>query len=637
MVIKALKNFIVPIIQAQSLVLGKQFSFERSEWHYLSYTTATVHSCVGVSQNVNDEALDLIAALNKFVTALMHPSSVPKDSARKQKCIGKSLESESNPNLERSVDGRSEINTVSSYHLNPPLLQKAIDMMRYQVFNEMPIRLLAFDTEGSHLELVERSEISRRIALQMQRDFDQNFAAATDLTQPASAERDIRNFNSQYLRFAILSHTWIQDATQGEITYTDWNLHNFDRNSIGYQKVANFCRAAANDYGVSFGWMDTICINKESSSELDESIRSMFKWYSRAHVCITYLGCTTAPENMRLDPWFMRGWTLQELLAPRNTKFYTADWRKLNTTLNHDLEDDSIVEEIRTATTITKYELTQPLPNISISRKMQWAAYRRVTRAEDVAYSLMGIFGVSMSTAYGEGAECAFARLIKEILEFSRHSLDLVNFGYRQMDAIFSPSKSVLLPSRPDQYLLRVNVLITWPLPSTPVTITHLGLRVTVLLMPGCSKNISPLRLRPLGGYHATAAVQFVRSGIPESKSIFNLLDASIYTESQDRNHYLDSWDIVFFGVLNFLERPSTVDVPDGNVCFAKPLLFKNEYVDLETLVFRTPSQHQVLFTKQPVAFQLRSTNGEDDSGAGIKIPKNELRKHGMYLRTMYL
>ena len=49
---------------------------------------------------------------------------------------------------------------------------------------------------------------------------------------------------------------------------------------------------------------------------------------------------------------------------------------------------------------------------------MSWASKRKTTRIEDVADCLVGIFGVSMPTLYGEG-ENAFVPLQHEILKSS--------------------------------------------------------------------------------------------------------------------------------------------------------------------------------------------------------------------------
>ncbi|KAF7436053.1 hypothetical protein PC9H_002879 [Pleurotus ostreatus] len=54
----------------------------------------------------------------------------------------------------------------------------------------------------------------------------------------------------------------------------------------------------------------------------------MYRWYRNSHFCIVYL---SASRDGRIDndPWFKRGWTLQELLAPRQLKFFYEDWSKL--------------------------------------------------------------------------------------------------------------------------------------------------------------------------------------------------------------------------------------------------------------------------------------------------------------------
>ncbi|KAF9477473.1 hypothetical protein BDN70DRAFT_765366, partial [Pholiota conissans] len=229
--------------------------------------------------------------------------------------------------------------------------------------------------------------------------------------------------------YAILSHTWIH-AAPGEVTYDDWIKGTLEIGKPGYDKLVNFCKVAERDHRVTLGWMDTICINKESSSELDESIRSMYKWYCDASICITYLAHTSTLSDMLYDPWFTRGWTLQELLAPSKIKFYSMGWEKLVSDDN-DKESLPIISQISAATTITSDEIMTFTNDSSIphSRKMQWAANRQVTREEDTAYSLMGIFNISISIAYGEGAERAFFRLLKKILASSKNVSDIFNWA----------------------------------------------------------------------------------------------------------------------------------------------------------------------------------------------------------------
>lgn len=49
---------------------------------------------------------------------------------------------------------------------------------------------------------------------------------------------------------------------------------------------------------------------------------------------------------------------------------------------------------------------------------MSWASKRQTTRVEDIAYSVMGLFGVNLPMLYGEG-ERAFIRLQEEIMRAS--------------------------------------------------------------------------------------------------------------------------------------------------------------------------------------------------------------------------
>jgi hypothetical protein len=56
-----------------------------------------------------------------------------------------------------------------------------------------------------------------------------------------------------------------------------------------------------------------------------------------------------------------------------------------------------------------------PLSQFSIEERLSWAENRKITRLEDKAYSLLGIFGIHLPPIYGEGKEHAFRRLKEEI------------------------------------------------------------------------------------------------------------------------------------------------------------------------------------------------------------------------------
>jgi hypothetical protein len=100
-----------------------------------------------------------------------------------------------------------------------------------------------------------------------------------------------------------------------------------------WAKVLGCCKIAE-QLGISYIWIDTCCIDKTSSSELSESINSMFAWYRCASLCIAYLSDVTQAWGKKAllgrlpekSVWFSRGWTLQELIAPKDIWFYKSDW-----------------------------------------------------------------------------------------------------------------------------------------------------------------------------------------------------------------------------------------------------------------------------------------------------------------------
>lgn len=50
-----------------------------------------------------------------------------------------------------------------------------------------------------------------------------------------------------------------------------------------------------------------------------------------------------------------------------------------------------------------------------MKERKEWMVGRKTREEEDMAYSLIGIFGVSMEFRYGEGKERALSRLEEEI------------------------------------------------------------------------------------------------------------------------------------------------------------------------------------------------------------------------------
>jgi hypothetical protein len=231
--------------------------------------------------------------------------------------------------------------------------------------------------------------------------------------------------------YAILSHTW--GHPESEVSFDDFEDLQKASLKDGFKKIDYLCKQAKLS-NIAYAWADTACINKSSSSELSEAINSMFDWYSKAKVCYAYLSDVDTSSKSQITPafnialenpgspitasfresnWFKRGWTLQELIAPKHVRFFDVEWRHLGEKL-------SCIELLSSITGISSKVLSDPA-NTKLemfATRMSWASNRTTTRPEDVAYCLLGLFGVHMPLLYGEGTK-AFTRLQEELVRSS--------------------------------------------------------------------------------------------------------------------------------------------------------------------------------------------------------------------------
>ncbi|KAI6024599.1 hypothetical protein BKA83DRAFT_4249592, partial [Pisolithus microcarpus] len=222
----------------------------------------------------------------------------------------------------------------------------------------------------------------------------------------------------RHFQYVTLSHRW----GAGEPSLRDIEgrkIYNIPAMG-GLGKLQGFC-AVACEWGYSWAWSDTCCIDKHSSAEVQETIGSMFAWYRQSALTIVYLSDVPDTGSIGSSEWFRRGWTLQELLAPRTVLFYTRNWSlyKNLTSANHK-KDATVLAELARATGIEPQFLYDFSPGKDNPRsRLQWASSRLTTRPEDIAYSLFGIFNVHLPVLYGESAEHALGRLLTEIVSQS--------------------------------------------------------------------------------------------------------------------------------------------------------------------------------------------------------------------------
>ncbi|KAG2358620.1 heterokaryon incompatibility protein-domain-containing protein, partial [Suillus spraguei] len=178
----------------------------------------------------------------------------------------------------------------------------------------------------------------------------------------------ITNVVATYFRCVLLSHRWeeaeaVLPNIQDKVVY--------ELNGLGgIAKLQSFCKLAR-DAGYRWAWMDTCCIDKRSNTEVQESVNSMFVWYRHSALTIVYL-CDVPPSSQP-------GALARKFVAPK--------------------------------------ALVTFRPGMTGAReKLQWASKRVTTLQEDVAYSLFGIFGITLPVIYGERKQRALGRLLQEIV-----------------------------------------------------------------------------------------------------------------------------------------------------------------------------------------------------------------------------
>lgn len=255
--------------------------------------------------------------------------------------------------------------------------------------------------------------VSRRLATAngptmrlLHRDDDGRFVLTKDL-----APNDVPPY-------AILSHTWgSEEVIFADLARTpsDW------QQKAGFDKI-KFCAEQARRDGLRYYWVDTCCIDKSNAVELQTAINSMFRWYRDSRRCYVYLAdvsvilasdtqlCQTQWEDAFRDSrWFTRGWTLQELVAPKTVDFYTTQGTWLG-------NKGSLEPMLRDITGIPANALRgTPLSEFTVLEREAWVRNRQTTYEEDMVYALLGIFGVYLLPNYGEGLENAQKRLREEV------------------------------------------------------------------------------------------------------------------------------------------------------------------------------------------------------------------------------
>jgi hypothetical protein len=358
--------------------------------------------------------------------------------------------------------------------------------------------------------------------------------------------------------YAILSHTWGPE----EVSFQDiQGPHERIFNKAGYKKIKECC-AKALEAGFKYAWIDTCCIDKTNSVELSEAINSMFRWYQNSATCYAYLA-DVMPKDSPFggSRWFKRGWTLQELIAPNDVLFFDRYWNEIGSR-------ESLRGDIERVTGVPQPVLISgSLHGHCIAEIMSWAGRRETTRLEDRAYSLLGLFGVSMPLIYGEGKQ-AFQRLQLEIMKSSTdHSLFAwtadENFELAQVGA---PRRGLgVLATSPDEFRNVGGTLRSIPTLDTPAyEMTNRGLRITLQ----CSKiNVSNhslfahlnCKLEPLDDRLVGIRLREVRKDGQYLGQFFRAWHHTIYQDPAPWTRNPTSISLYIIQPKSFLTQPRTL------------------------------------------------------------------------------
>ncbi|KAI9569820.1 hypothetical protein HD554DRAFT_453126 [Boletus coccyginus] len=310
------------------------------------------------------------------------------------------------PALKRRRDSyRIELGTK---YISPSRSEKIIDSVIQGIFKICPLVLI--DVKSGRL----CNGSDRAHTFKSESQFKK---LVSSMTKELDDER-IRRVVEEYFQYVTLSHVWegkepsFQDVN---LAKSVWDLSS----SPLHDKLRKFCEVVRTE-GYRWAWSDTCCIDKTTSTVLNQSLKMMYAWYESSAATFVFLSDVEPPSalgDLTNSIWMTRAWTAQELLAAKVIRFYTRDWQPYlgDTRVNHK-ESPEIMQELADAIGVARETIIAFNPdNLSVRAKLRMASGRNATVEEDVAYSLIGIFKSDIRPDYGE-RDAALGHLLEEIV-----------------------------------------------------------------------------------------------------------------------------------------------------------------------------------------------------------------------------
>ena len=245
----------------------------------------------------------------------------------------------------------------------------------------------------------------------------------TLLDEPDKLDKEhIEKVVKKYFRYVMFSHTWEgEEPTFEQVTSKD-SVYDLDNSSLN-DKLRKFCGTVRDHYEPRWSWSDTCCINKKDPDIYQKSIRFMYKWYRHSELTLVLLAHPSMSEKanstlLEHNRWMFRAWTLQELLAPKDIRFYNRNWElHLDGCHSNHKTSPKIREVLQSAMNDVDITLDDfSLDTLTVRDKLRLASTRKATVKVDIAYSLVGIFNSDIHVEYTREGEVALGLLLQEIV-----------------------------------------------------------------------------------------------------------------------------------------------------------------------------------------------------------------------------
>ncbi|KAN0088011.1 hypothetical protein V8E55_006632 [Tylopilus felleus] len=309
-----------------------------------------------------------------------------------------------------SQSSDQNIRALQCQYVNPGETRKTIQRAVQDAIRESP-QVLINTISGKLCDKSQQAVLFESLPV-----FNELISSMTQQIDHNRIEQDV----SDYYRYAMFSHRWEGNEPLFE------DVIRTAVQSLGkshtHHKLKMFCKIV-HDASLQWAWSDTCCINKADSAVQQEALVAMFKWYQGSTLTVIFL-CDVPSQSRRgaliESIWNTRAWTFQEYHASKVVRFYTKDWTLyLNLDVPNHKESPAIISEMQAVTGVSARVLMALRPGLNdIREKLYLASTRHATRVEDAAYSLLGIFSMTLTASYGEG-DRSLGRLLAHLLPSS--------------------------------------------------------------------------------------------------------------------------------------------------------------------------------------------------------------------------